>query len=129
MAHLYLRAGDFEKAAAPLNRLAAGLPSIRAALFEAAWRAEMDPAMIARSVVPRNGEAIGEYLCYLVRQTAWREIAPAYQELNPEGAHDVPAKMLQYTFEKLSAAGAHREGEQLRQLVQRSDWARAGSMP
>jgi tetratricopeptide (TPR) repeat protein len=129
LAHLYLRGGDFEKAAVPLNRLATGLPSSRAAVFEAAWRAEMDPLMIARRVVPRNGEAIGEYLCYLVRQSAWREIVPAYQELNPEGAQEVPAKMLQYTFDRLFAAGANREGEQLRQLVQRSDWARAGSMP
>jgi tetratricopeptide (TPR) repeat protein len=129
LAHLYLRGGDFEKAAVPLNRLATGLPSIRAAVFEAAWRSGMDPAMVTRAVVPRNGEAIGEYLCYLVRQSAWEKIAPAYQELNPEGAQEVPAKMLQYTFDKLFAAGAHREGEQLRQLVQRSDWARAGSMP
>jgi hypothetical protein len=85
----------------------------------------MDPAMIARRVVPRNGEAIGEYLCYLVRRNAWEKIVPAYQELNSEGTHLVPAKMLQYTFDKLFAAGANREGEQLRQLVQRSDWARA----
>jgi tetratricopeptide (TPR) repeat protein len=129
LAHLYLRGGDFETAAVPLNRLATGLPSSRAAVFEAAWRAGMDPSTIARSVVPRNGEAIGEYLCYLVRQSAWSEIAPAYQELNPESAHEVPAKMLQYTFDKLIAAGANREGEQLRQLVQRSDWARASSTP
>ena len=129
LAHLYLRGGDFEKAAVPLNRLATGLPSSRAAVFEAAWRARMDPPMIARSVVPRNGEAIGEYLCYLVRQSAWSEIAPAYQELNPEGAHEVPAKLRRYTFDKLFAAGANREAEQLRQLVQRSGGARVGSTP
>jgi hypothetical protein len=85
--------------------------------------------MITRAVVPRNGEAIGEYLCYLVRQSAWEKIVPAYQELNPEGTHEVPAKMLQYTFDKLLAAGAHHEGEQLRQLVQRSEWARAATPP
>jgi tetratricopeptide (TPR) repeat protein len=120
LAHLYLRAGDFERAAVPLNRLATGLPSIRAAAFEAAWRAGMDPVTITRSVVPRNGEAIGEYLCYLVRQGAWEQIVPAYQDLNPEGAHEVPAKLLQYTFDKLLEAGARPEGEQLRQLVRRS---------
>jgi tetratricopeptide (TPR) repeat protein len=129
LAHLYLRGGDFEKAAVPLNRLATGLPSSRAAVFEAAWRAGMDPSTIARSAVPRNGEAIGEYLCYLVRKSAWREIVLAYQELNPEGTHEVPAKLLQYTFDKLFAAGANREGEQLQQLVQRSDWAQASSTP
>jgi tetratricopeptide (TPR) repeat protein len=129
LAHLYLRGGDFETAAVPLNRLATGLPSSRAAVFEAAWRAGMDPSAITHSVVPRNGEAIGDYLCYLVWKSAWREIVPAYQELNPEGTQEVPAKMLHYTFDRLFAAGAHREGEHLRQLVQRSDWARASSTP
>jgi tetratricopeptide (TPR) repeat protein len=125
LAHLYLRAGDFEKAAVPLNRLATGLPSIRAVVFEAAWRAGMDPLMITRTVVPRNGEAIGEYLCYLVRQDAWQKIVPAYQELNPEEALEVPAKMLQYTFDKLLAARANREAEQLRLVARRTEWARA----
>jgi tetratricopeptide (TPR) repeat protein len=44
LAHLYLRGGDFDKAVVPLNRLATGLPPIRAAVFEAAWRAGMDPS-------------------------------------------------------------------------------------
>ena len=116
LAHLYLRAGEIEKATRPLGLLAASVPSMRATILDTAWDAGVSPGLVTSSIVPRDAPAVGEYLCYLARRRAWDAIVPACHELGCADLAIAP-KLLRYTFDKLFDAGRGLEYRALWRIV------------
>ena len=112
LAHLYLRAGEMERAALPLGLLAASIPAMRATILDAAWDAGMDAELITSNIVPRDRQAVGEYLCYLAQRQAWDAIVPACHVLDCARLAIEP-KLLRYTFDNMFEAG---EGLEYRAL-------------
>lgn len=116
LAHLYLRAGEIDKATRPLGLLAASVPSMRTTIFDTAWDAAMSPGLVTSTIVPRDAPAVGEYLCYLARRQAWDAIVPACHELGCADLAIAP-KLLRYTFDKMFEAGRGREYRALWRIV------------
>jgi tetratricopeptide (TPR) repeat protein len=119
LANLYLRNGEMEQAAKHCGLLARALPRMRPTILDTAWNAGLPPELISSRIVPREAEAVGEYLSYLARREAWDTVLPAWQTLNPAGDLSIPALMLRYTFGRLFDAGRGMEYRRLWQLTEK----------
>ncbi len=96
LAEAELAAGATDSALARLRELLADLPDLRPAALQMAWRYGVDLKLIEAYLIAPEGEAVGEYLAFLVR-TGNRELAvPAYRRLALDQSVAVPQPFLDY---------------------------------
>ena len=90
LAEAELAAGETQPALGRLGELLVDLPDLRPAALQMAWRFGVDLDLIETHLIVPQGEAIGEYLAFLVR-TGNREMAvPAFRRLSIEPAIELP---------------------------------------
>jgi tetratricopeptide (TPR) repeat protein len=104
LANTYLRGGSHDQAARHFGPLAASIPEMRVGIVDAAWSGGISPSDIAKTIVPPQGQAAGEFLNYLVRKKAWADLAPAYAAFDEPLKRSIPIKLMRYTFDQAFAA-------------------------
>jgi O-antigen ligase len=98
LAQSLLQRRRWEPAAARLARLAEAMPDVRPAILRSALEAGMPPALIDRSVVPRDGA--GVWLRALADRAAWQEFEESLTR-RMETRIDAPPGELRYLFDRL----------------------------
>ena len=111
LAQAYLRAGDGEAATDRLAGLAVALPTMRRAVFHAAWSGGVAADKIAAEVVPSETQAAVDYLVYLADRRRWEELPTAAGVLvrRVELRH----QDLRSVYDRLWDADQGREAKQL----------------
>ncbi len=70
----------------PYLRTAANEPSLRAPVFDLAWKLEENRAVILRELVPATAEVRADYLRFLLQRRRLAEAYPVWEELAPADA-------------------------------------------
>ena len=117
LAHYRLEAGAEDEAALGLATIAAGLPSLRPAVLEAAWASGLDAAAIADLAQHCDQNSFAAYLAFLVRREDWGAIVPAAEALSAECAPFVSAQTLWPTIDRLFEADQGAVLTGLRRIV------------
>ena len=113
LAHLRLKAGAEDRAAVGLKTIAAGLPSLRPAVLQAAWAAGLDAERIADLSVRCDQKSFAGYVAFLARREDWAGIIPAAEALSTGCAPFLSAEALRPAFDRLFKAN---QGEILKKL-------------
>ena len=113
LAHFRLKAGAGDQAALGLKNIAAGLPSLRPAVLQAAWAAGLDAESIADLSARCDQKSFAAYVAFLARRADWAGIIPAAEALSAGCAPFLSAEALRPAFDHLFEAD---QGEVLKKL-------------